>query len=425
MTDTLEFSVHFNRAPESTDIGFDESVANSENGWKDFWTTGGAVDFSDCTDSRARELERRVVLSQYLTRIQCAGSMPPQETGLTMNSWYGKFHLEMHWWHAAHFPQWSRAPLLARSMQWYDDVLPQAMETARLQGYSGARWQKMTDPNGSESPSDIGAFIIWQQPHPIYMAELLYRADPTQSTLQKYKEIVLQTAEFMASFVRLQGESYHLCHPLIPAQEIFKAAETDDPAFELQYWHFGLSTAQMWRKRLGMEDNVRWQAVIDNLAALPVREGMYLPNATTPMAYEDDQFRRDHPAVVGALGVLPLSHRLDTAVMSNTLREVMHNWQWATTWGWDYPLLAMTASRLYQPELAINALMMDADKNTYLTNGHNYQDMRLRLYLPGNGGLLTAVGMMAAGWDGASGASPGFPKNGKWNIKWENIQPMP
>jgi hypothetical protein len=80
---------------------------------------------------------------------------------------------------------------------------------------------------------------------------------------------------------------------------------------------------------------------------------------------------------------------------------------------------------LYQPELAINALMMDADKNTYLTNGHNYQDMRLRLYLPGNGGLLTAVGMMAAGWDGASGASPGFPKNGKWNIKWENIQPMP
>jgi hypothetical protein len=33
-------------------------------------------------DKRAIELERRVVLSQYLTAIQCSGSMPPQETGL-------------------------------------------------------------------------------------------------------------------------------------------------------------------------------------------------------------------------------------------------------------------------------------------------------------------------------------------------------
>jgi len=36
-----------------------------------------------------------------------------------------------------------------------------------------------------------------------------------------------------------------------------------------------------------------------------------------------------------------------------------------------------------------------AKKNTYLVNRHNYQDKRLRLYLPGNGGLLAAVAMMA------------------------------
>jgi protein-glucosylgalactosylhydroxylysine glucosidase len=46
----------------------------SENNWKDFWETGGAVDFSGTADPRAFELERRVVLSQYLTRIQCAGN---------------------------------------------------------------------------------------------------------------------------------------------------------------------------------------------------------------------------------------------------------------------------------------------------------------------------------------------------------------
>ena len=71
---------------------------------------------SGSQDPRWRELERRIVLSQYLTAIQCAGSLPPQETGLTCNSWEGKFHLEMHWWHAAHFALWDRLPLLERSL---------------------------------------------------------------------------------------------------------------------------------------------------------------------------------------------------------------------------------------------------------------------------------------------------------------------
>lgn len=44
---------------------------------------------------------------------------------------------------------------------------------------------------------------------------------------------------------------------------------------------------------------------------------------------------------------------------------------------------------------------MHQQKNTYLVSGHNYQDARLRLYLPGNGGLLMAVAMMCAGWDGS------------------------
>jgi hypothetical protein len=41
---------------------------------------------------------------------------------------------------------------------------------------------------------------------------------------------------------------------------------------------------------------------------------------------------------------------------------------------------------------------------------------RLPLYLPGNGGLLSAVAMMTAGWDGCPDRpAPGFPDNGKWN----------
>ena len=70
-------------------------------------------------------------------------------------------------------------------------------------------------------------------------------------------------------------------------------------------------------------------------------------------------------------------------------------------------------------------LMMEKRTNTYLPNGHNYQDGRLRCYLPGNGGLLTAIAMMCAGWDGCTEKNPGFPKNGQWNVRWEGLQPLP
>jgi hypothetical protein len=158
---------------------------------------------------------------------------------------------------------------------------------------------------------------------------------------------------------------------------------------------------------------------------LTVSDGMYLPNSTTPNAYTDIQFRRDHPAVTGAYGFLPLNDRIDAIIMANTLDNIVAQWQWETTWGWDYPLLAMTAARLGKPEVAIDMLLKNEQKNTYLVNGHNYQDKRLRLYLPGNGGMLAAVAMMAAGWDGCETNAPGFPKNGQWKVKWEGLNKMP
>ena len=105
---------------------------------------------------------------------------------------------------------------------------------------------------------------------------------------------------------------------------------------------------------------------------------------------------------------------------------LMESWNWKRTWGWDYPLVAMTAARVGKPEIAIDALLMDTQKNTYLNNGHNYQDERLTLYLPGNGGLLTAVAMMAGGWQGAPNIpAPGFPRDGSWVVKYERLNPLP
>lgn len=111
--------------------------------------------------------------------------------------------------------------------------------------------------------------------------------------------------------------------------------------------------------------------------------------------------------------------------MEKTLGFVMQNWNWATTWGWDYGMVAMAAARLGKPEIALNALLYNTQKNTYLPNGHNYQDNRLRIYLPGNGSLLVAVAMMCAGWDGCENVhNPGFPSDGSWNVRWENLRKM-
>jgi hypothetical protein len=88
-------------------------------------------------------------------------------------------------------------------------------------------------------------------------------------------------------------------------------------------------------------------------------------------------------------------------------------------------MTAMCAARLGEPQKAVDALLMPETKNTYLPNGHNYQSARLRLYLPGNGGLLTAVAMMCAGWDGCETPNPGFPADGTWNVRWEGLKAMP
>src|SRR4030095_8843515 len=95
---------------------FAKTKTSSAVGWQIFWLSGGAVDFSATKDKRAFEIERRTILSQYLTKIQCSSEYPPQETGLTYNSWYGKPHLEMHWWHAVHFAQWGRPELMEKSL---------------------------------------------------------------------------------------------------------------------------------------------------------------------------------------------------------------------------------------------------------------------------------------------------------------------
>ena len=419
--ETLAFVVKFSERPITGSLpNAPMTFAAAADHWRQFWSNGGAVDLSDSRDARAFELERRIVLSQYLTATQCSGSMPPPETGLTVNSWYGKVHLEMHWWHAAHFALWNRLPLLEKSLSWYESILPSARDRAKSQGYRGARWPKMVGPEGRDSPSPIGPLLIWQQPHPIFYAEFCYRSHPNRATLMRYRDIVFDSAEFMASYAYFEStkQRYVLGPPVIPAQENHPARETWNPTFELAYWSFGLQTAQKWRERLGMKRNPEWDRIIANLSALPIRGGLYLAHENCPQTFTERN--HDHPSMLGALGMLP-GDRVDRETMRRTLKKVMTDWQWDKTWGWDYPLTAMTAARLGETKIAIDALLMNTEKNRYLPNGHNWQRSNLPCYLPGNGGLLYAIAMMAGGWRGAGKPAPGFPDDGSWNVRAENL----
>lgn len=423
--------------------------------WRRYWSTGGVVDLSGTRDPRAAELERRIVLSQYLMAVNAAGALPPQEEGLFSNSWYGKFHLEMHIWHEGQFALWGHPELLERSMPWYLAHLAEAGARAQAHSAQGAWWPKMTGPQGRESPSTINPFIMWQQPSPIYLAELIYRAKRTPATLRRYRDLVFATADLLASFPWFDRahDRYVLGPPIVPAQEVFPPLSTFDPTFELEYFRFGLRTAQQWRERLGLPRDAHWDAVLGKLAPLPQREGLYLATESFPQLWDQASSRacsnghtatqcwnRDHPSFLGALGFLP-GEDVDAHTMQRTLAAVQQHWDLRQTWGWDFPLMAMTATRLHEPQKAVDLLLYDAPNNHFGPTGMTPR-MHLQIdgaggavnaqpsyqrdaetYFPSNGSLLFAVALMAAGWDGESHPAPGFPP--EWHVRSEGLHPLP
>ena len=445
--DSLEFSAEYlpSQANKAGNVSYSSYSSSTRRHWNQWWNQGAIVDFSACTDPRAKELERRVVLSQYLTHINCANNMPPQESGLTYNTWFGRPHLEMTWWHAVDFALWNRPEVISQMLKWYNlTAYPIARKIAQRQGFKGVRWMKMTDPWGGEAPSNTGSFLIWQQPHYIYLAEEMYRANPTSETLKAYGEQVEATAEFMADFATYDTKNnrYILKGATAMQESITKDLAYNQP-FELAYWRYGLTVAQTWRERQGKAHIALWDDIIQKLSSLPEVNGIYTAGIpvgedTALEAFDPfdatsgsvqtfaDKCRNDHPAVLGACGLLPYTSLYHKEKMKHTLDWVMQNWNWATTWGWDYGMIAMTAARLGDPEAALKALLIDTQKNTYLPNGHNFQTAdRLRIYLPGNGALLTAIAMMCAGWDGCPATTnPGFPHDGTWNVRWEGLRRM-
>ena len=423
-TSTFSFTCCFSPEPVA-DVT--EPVASIERksaaSWEKYWRSGAAVDLSGSKDPRWLELERRIVLSQYLMRANESGLFPPQESGLVNNGWFGRFHFEMIWWHGVHYGLWNRMECFDNYLNVYKDFMPKALERAKSEGRSGARWPKCTGNFNREWPGSAHAYLIWHETHPIYFAEMQYRQKPAPETLEKWKDVVLNTADYMADylFYDKKTKQYVLGPPVVVVSENTDPLQTINPIFELGYFRYGLRTALEWADRLGLSEKrtKKWKEVLSKMAPLPVADGVYttyegIPDMWTKYTYE-------HPALTGVYGMLP-GDGVDLPTFKRTLEKVCKEWQFNRIWGWDFPMLAMAAARTGQPALAIDMLM-------HPSAGFQFDEHGLATggpfpYFPSNGALLTAVAMMCGGWDGSEGEAPGFPKDGSWTVRYEGFVPM-
>ena len=417
---TCAFSPELPKAASPTFIAVKTASAAA---WKDFWMKGGAVDLSGSKDPRANELERRMVLSQYLLKINYAGSFPPQETGLTHISWYGKHNSEVYWWHVAQFYQWGHTDLLERSFAWYKKILPVAVAQAKSEGFEGARWPKMAGIDGRPSPGSINPFIIWNQCNPIYLGELIYRDHKDKATLQKYSDVVFESAKFLSSYAFWDTKTrrYILGPPIKGVAEHNAENETQNPTFELTQWYYGLKVAQDWRERLGMPRDKHWDDILNKLARPTIRNGKYAELETDPGDGGSD--------MIMALGYLPKTPMIDERVMTTTFDAIYNRGGLKNFISWSLGKGALTAARIGESDKAVNILANDMFGARFLKNGHVQrakEPLACPAYLPANSAFMAAAGLMAAGWDGAPNINaPGFPQDGNWHIRVEGMNKLP
>ncbi|MBK8188310.1 MAG: hypothetical protein IPK77_14215 [Cellvibrio sp.] len=421
-TSSFQFTVEYlnQDSPKASAINVKKIAKSAKKYWNQYWSTGNFIDLTHSKNPQADELQRRIILSQYLLAAQSRSDIPAQETGLISSSWYGKFHTEMAWMHYAHWILWDRSDYALPMLNWYQNHLDVARNIAKNRGLEGARWPKMVGPDGRESPGG-NPLIIWNQPHAIHLAEMLYEKTGNKKILKTYSVLVDETAQAMSSMLVWDEKNnrYILDSPIWISQEIYTPTESRNPTYELAYWRYGLETAQAWRVRQRLPINKKWQEQLNLLSTLPVKDGKYVAIESIPDTFDNPASREDHPSMLAPTAFFNDAY-LDKKIMNNTLDTVLKYWRFDTKiWGWDYPMLAMASARLGRDD-AVDLLLMKSKNNHYLFNGHCPQvGADLAVYLPANASLLTAVAVMLE--KNAAGEFIGFPKNLGWDVKVEGF----
>ncbi len=369
-------------------------------------------------------------------RVQMAGDVPPQESGLTCSTWYGKHHTEMIWWHAAHFALWNQPELLARNLEWYRAQLPEARALAAqprpARGALGEDGRARTDARARAATRSSSGTSRTRSTS----ASLLYRrlADAGDAREVPRPRAGDRRGSGLDGLASTPGAGlYVLGPPLWIAQEIHDPATSQNPSFELALLALGAGVAQNWRERLGLGRDPRWDDVIARLAPLPVRDGKYVALESHPDTWDNVASRHDHPAMLMPLGFLPErlpeskagrgGTNVDRATMERTLDAVL-----ARVGLGDEDLgLGLSDDRddgdparpargrrrgpaARRPQQSLHGQRpLPAERSDAAASGagppRRPRD-EIAVYLPANGALLSAVALMVAGWDGCSRAIP-------------------
>jgi len=129
------------------------------------------------------------------------------------------------------------------------------------------------------------------------------------------------------------------------------------------------------------------------------------------------------------LGYLPLTPLVDQKIMQNTFEAIVKRNGIQSFVSWSMGKGALTAARLGDTKTAIDIVCNDSPNSRFNKSGYVARPKDAAgcpAYLPVNSSFLAAIGLMAGGWDGAPKINaPGFPQDGKWTIRVENLQKLP
>ncbi|RDW86081.1 uncharacterized protein DSM5745_02723 [Aspergillus mulundensis] len=396
--------------------------------WNKYWKTGGFMDLTSSPHPSANELQRRIILSQYHVRVNSAATgQSPQESGLMNNGWYGKFHMEMVVWHNAHWVTWGRHEYFdAIFPALYETLLPSSIERAAKMGWEGARWPKMTETNtGVSSPGGINGLLLWQQPHPMYLASLSYKASPTREALRKWDRVITATADYMASYAWFNESSglYDLGPPSYGVTENTPPSETRNLAYEIAYWRYALDTAISFKEALGHPIPQPWSTVATHLSPPPIVSDLYAVYSGLNSSWWSDYSLTDDPrSLIMLQGILPDTPAVDEIIAKKTADKVDEVWRDEDIRGWGRVVLAINSARIGERERAVRHLTSERwvfDDAGFAVRGGDGGTPPP--FMPGNAGYLLAIAYMAAGWEGSEGHAPGFPDDGSWIVRHEGL----
>lgn len=119
-------------------------------------------------------------------------------------------------------------------------------------------------------------------------------------------------------------------------------------------------------------------------------------------------------ALLGFMPWIAPSTHFDTETFDNTYNAILNTWNLTQSYGWDFPMLAMAASRLGRKQEAIDLLLHPS---------YGFDDVGMPVggervptpYLPQSGGLLMAAAVMAGVW-GVDSVDQG---EGSWPAGWD------